>query len=90
MSTVACQASAAAECSGIDLLAHRHAAARCHAQAAAKQGLTDTLRAAIVDHRNTWITEDDFSLMAGAGINAVRIPVGYWVLATSQVCPLLY
>jgi len=24
-------------------------------------------------------------VMASAGINAVRVPVGYWVLATSQV-----
>ena len=54
-------------------------------QAAAKQGLTDTLRAAIADHRDSWITESDFQLMAGAGINAVRVPLGYWVLATSQV-----
>ena len=43
------------------------------------------MRAAIVDHRNTWITEDDFEIMSSAGINAVRVPVGYWVLATSQV-----
>ncbi len=58
---------------------------RWHAQAAATQGLTDTLRAAIVDHRNSWITEADFAKLAGAGINAVRVPVGYWVLATTQV-----
>ena len=27
--------------------------------------------------------------MAGLGINAVRVPVGYWVLATSQVSDFL-
>ena len=40
-----------------------------------------------MSHRSSWITEDDFDLMAGAGINAVRIPLGFWVLADSQVPP---
>ena len=29
-------------------------------------------------HWNTWITQDDFSQMAAAGLNHVRIPIGYW------------
>jgi glucan 1,3-beta-glucosidase len=31
-------------------------------------------------HRRSWITEEDFRWMAENGLNAVRIPVGYWVL----------
>jgi aryl-phospho-beta-D-glucosidase BglC (GH1 family) len=49
--------------------------------AAARQGRTSKLRAAISQHRKTWVTEADFALMARHGINAVRIPVGYWVMA---------
>ncbi len=30
-------------------------------------------------HRETWITADDFSWLATRGVNAVRLPVGYWV-----------
>ncbi len=30
-------------------------------------------------HRDTWITDDDFQWLARHGINAVRLPVGYWV-----------
>ncbi|KAF7312287.1 Glycoside hydrolase family 5 protein [Mycena indigotica] len=29
-------------------------------------------------HWDTWITEDDFKAIAAAGLNHVRIPVGYW------------
>jgi glucan 1,3-beta-glucosidase len=32
------------------------------------------------EHWRTWITEEDFRWMAANGLNAVRIPVGYWVL----------
>lgn len=30
-------------------------------------------------HRETWITADDFKWLAAHGVNAVRLPVGYWV-----------
>ncbi|TFK40345.1 glycoside hydrolase family 5 protein [Crucibulum laeve] len=30
------------------------------------------------NHWNTWITEDDFKAIQAAGLNHVRIPVGYW------------
>jgi len=30
-------------------------------------------------HWDSWITADDFKLMASWGINTVRIPVGYWI-----------
>ncbi|KAK4256701.1 hypothetical protein QN277_006391 [Acacia crassicarpa] len=31
------------------------------------------------DHWNTYITEEDFKFMSENGINAVRIPVGWWI-----------
>ncbi|KAL5148144.1 putative glucan 1,3-beta-glucosidase A [Glycine soja] len=31
------------------------------------------------DHWNTYITEDDFRFMSANGLNAVRIPVGWWI-----------
>ncbi|KAL5820228.1 hypothetical protein ACOSQ3_022110 [Xanthoceras sorbifolium] len=31
------------------------------------------------DHWNTYITEDDFRFMSENGLNAVRIPVGWWL-----------
>lgn len=33
------------------------------------------------NHWNTWITESDFQQIAAAGLNHVRIPVGYWAVA---------
>lgn len=30
------------------------------------------------NHWNTWITAADFNKIAGAGMNHVRIPIGYW------------
>ena len=55
------------------------------AQFAAQQGLTAQMRSAIKAHRDTWVTQADFSMMASLGINCVRLPVGYWVLAQTQV-----
>ena len=38
-------------------------------------------------HRQSWITESDFQLMAAAGINSIRFGVGWWVLAqTAAEC----
>ncbi|KAL8949897.1 MAG: hypothetical protein Q9222_004035 [Ikaeria aurantiellina] len=33
------------------------------------------------NHWNTWITQDDFNAIAQAGLNHVRIPIGYWAVA---------
>src|SRR5579871_5664108 len=41
-----------------------------------KERATSALR----KHRETWITAEDFKWIAARGLNAVRIPVGYWVL----------
>ncbi|KAM0198993.1 hypothetical protein ACHAPI_003437 [Fusarium lateritium] len=35
--------------------------------------------AAFKKHWETWITEDDIKQIASLGLNAVRIPVGYWM-----------
>lgn len=31
-------------------------------------------------HWNSWITQDDFAQIARAGLNHVRIPIGYWAI----------
>ncbi len=36
-------------------------------------------------HRQSWITESDFQMMAAAGINTIRFGVGWWVLAQTAV-----
>lgn len=33
------------------------------------------------NHWNSWITQDDFTQIAAAGLNHVRIPIGYWAVA---------
>lgn len=33
------------------------------------------------NHWNTWITESDFIQIRNAGLNHVRIPIGYWAVA---------
>lgn len=30
-------------------------------------------------HRKTWITEGDIKEIAQAGLNSVRVPVGFWI-----------
>ena len=57
----------------------------CALQFAAQQGFTAQMRTAIKAHRDTWVSEADFEFMARLGVNAVRLPVGYWVLAQTQV-----
>jgi aryl-phospho-beta-D-glucosidase BglC (GH1 family) len=48
------------------------------------QNVTAQVRAAIQAHRDTWVTATDFDFMASRGVNAVRLPVGWWVLAQTQ------
>lgn len=38
----------------------------------------DAAKSALQAHWNSWITQDDFNQMAKAGLNHVRIPIGYW------------
>jgi len=37
-------------------------------------------KVALQTHRNTFITEDDFRQIRAHGLNAVRIPFGYWAI----------
>ncbi|KAJ7161266.1 exo-beta-1,3-glucanase [Mycena crocata] len=37
-----------------------------------------TATAALTQHWNTWITESDFAAIKAAGLNHVRLPIGYW------------
>lgn len=38
----------------------------------------DAALSRLSQHWNSWITQDDFNQMAAAGLNHVRIPIGYW------------
>lgn len=38
----------------------------------------DAAESKLSAHWNSFITEDDFGQIAGAGLNHVRIPIGYW------------
>lgn len=35
----------------------------------------------LTNHWNTWITQQDFNQIAAAGLNHVRIPIGYWAIS---------
>jgi glucan 1,3-beta-glucosidase len=41
----------------------------------------DAAQSALSNHWNTWITQGDFQAIATAGLNHVRIPIGYWAVA---------
>ncbi|KAF8527568.1 exo-beta-1,3-glucanase [Hysterangium stoloniferum] len=43
----------------------------------------DTAASVLQDHWNTWITESDFAAIAAAGLNHVRLPIGYWAFDVS-------
>ncbi|KAG8764321.1 hypothetical protein FRC15_007690, partial [Serendipita sp. 397] len=44
---------------------------------------------AIEDHYKTFITEEDFAMIAAAGLNWVRIPLPYWAIETYPGEPFL-
>lgn len=50
---------------------------------------TDTARTALTEHWDTWITESDFIDIAAAGLNHVRIPVGYWAFNVTEDEPYI-
>lgn len=41
------------------------------------------------NHWNTWITEQDFADIAAAGLNHVRVPIGYWAFDVSAGEPYI-
>ncbi|KAJ3489581.1 hypothetical protein NLI96_g2026 [Meripilus lineatus] len=49
----------------------------------------NTARNTLVNHWNTWITQSDFAAIAGAGLNHVRIPIGYWAWDVSAGEPYI-
>jgi glucan 1,3-beta-glucosidase len=40
----------------------------------------DQCRSVLAQHWGSFITADDFNQIAGAGMNHVRIPIGYWAV----------
>ncbi|KAK4688993.1 glucan 1,3-beta-glucosidase, partial [Tremellales sp. Uapishka_1] len=42
-----------------------------------------TATSALQNHWNTWFTESDFQQIAAAGLNHVRIPIGFWAYDVS-------
>ncbi|KAL3660860.1 hypothetical protein V7S43_014262 [Phytophthora oleae] len=45
-----------------------------------KAGNPDNIRSKLNDHHSTFITEDDIAQIAAAGLNTVRVPLGFWIL----------
>lgn len=43
----------------------------------------DEARSRLSEHWNSFYTEGDFQKMAGAGLNFVRIPIGYWAVEST-------
>lgn len=46
-------------------------------------GKTET-QAVLQGHWNTWFTETDVAALAAQGINALRIPIGYWAFDAAE------
>ncbi|KZV87181.1 glycoside hydrolase family 5 protein [Exidia glandulosa HHB12029] len=44
----------------------------------------DVALAALKTHWSTWIVEDDFAAISNAGLNHVRIPLGYWAVPQNE------
>lgn len=49
----------------------------------------DRALAILRNHWETWITEADFAEIAGAGLNHVRLPVGYWAFEVGAGEPFI-
>ncbi|PBK71986.1 glycoside hydrolase family 5 protein [Armillaria solidipes] len=50
---------------------------------------TDIARETLTKHWSTWITESDFADIASAGLNHVRIPIGYWAFNVTEHEPYI-
>lgn len=53
------------------------------------EGGADNLKAKMTAHYDTFITEQDFANIAGAGLNWVRLPIGFWAFETYSNEPFL-
>ncbi|KAG9314106.1 glycoside hydrolase family 5 protein [Chiua virens] len=49
----------------------------------------NTALTVLQNHWNTWITEDDFAAIAAAGLNHVRLPIGYWAFEVGPGEPFI-
>jgi glucan 1,3-beta-glucosidase len=49
----------------------------------------DQLATAMENHYATFITEEDFMQIAAAGLNWIRLPIGFWALETWDGEPFL-
>ncbi|TFK29814.1 exo-beta-1,3-glucanase [Coprinopsis marcescibilis] len=62
-----------------------------------EMGLSEAMRAdtanggisQLEDHYRTFITEQDFAEIAGAGLNYIRLPIGFWAVETRPGEPFL-
>lgn len=53
------------------------------------EGGVDNLRQKMTEHYDTFITEQDFANIAAAGLNWVRLPIGFWAFETYANEPFL-
>uniref|UniRef100_V5EQ05 glucan 1,3-beta-glucosidase n=2 Tax=Kalmanozyma brasiliensis (strain GHG001) TaxID=1365824 RepID=V5EQ05_KALBG len=53
------------------------------------EGGADNLRQKMTEHYDTFITEQDFASIAAAGLNWVRLPIGFWAFETYANEPYL-
>ncbi|KAF6764163.1 exo-beta-1,3-glucanase [Ephemerocybe angulata] len=53
------------------------------------QAMGSKLAEEMENHYKTFITEKDFAEIAGAGLNWIRIPIGYWAIETMNDEPYL-
>ncbi|KAI5480349.1 glycoside hydrolase family 61 protein [Pseudohyphozyma bogoriensis] len=53
------------------------------------EALGSNLSTVMEDHYNTFITEQDFAEIAGAGLNWVRLPFGWWMIEVYDGEPFL-
>ncbi|KIY73602.1 glycoside hydrolase family 5 protein [Cylindrobasidium torrendii FP15055 ss-10] len=49
----------------------------------------DTATSMLKQHWDTWITESDFAEIAAAGLNHVRLPIGYWAFDVREGEPYI-
>ncbi|GAB9477444.1 Glucan 1,3-beta-glucosidase [Globisporangium polare] len=48
---------------------------------------SETIRSNLENHHNTFITEAEIKAIADAGLNTVRVPVGYWIVGFDKNDP---
>ncbi|GAA95845.1 glycoside hydrolase family 5 protein [Mixia osmundae IAM 14324] len=53
------------------------------------QNLGTSMQSTLTNHYDTFITEEDFAQIAAAGLNWVRIPLGFWAIETQGNEPFL-